>query len=826
MNMRWKRDCAGDECVVSINQRESLMLARVSRMLAAVVVAGAAVSALDVAAVLAQQGAPATAPGASPAGAETGPVSEAIGENIVRFFPSMASRAEVLPSFALERPRPAIGEAPGGFATKPIFGMNNGKQTVTINVDEGTSLYGTGMVAGPLKRNGRTIVCWNTDAYGYGDDAPSLYQSHPWVMGVRADGTAFGVLADTTYRCEVDTTTDIKFTADGPAYAVIVIERGSPQEVVKALADLTGKIEMPPRWALGYHQCRYSYYPDTRVLEIARLFREKQIPCDVLWMDIDYMNGFRCFTFDPKLFPDPMGMNRRLQFSGFSTVYMINPGIKAETNYFVFDKGTEGDHWVKRKDGQTYQGEVWPGFCVFPDYTRRDTRIWWAGMYLDWIKNNRIDGVWNDMNEPAVFNVQSKTMPEDNQHRPDPEFAAANGNNPGDHARFHNVYGMLMVKATREGFMAAEGGKRPFVLSRANYIGGHRYGAIWTGDNTADWYHLESSVPMVLNLGLSGQPFSGPDIGGFAGNGPAGEEGKHFGRWMGIGAMLPFARGHTGKGNIDKEPWSFGPEVEEISRRAIQRRYRLLPYIYTLFKEASETGMPVARPLFFVDAKDPALRSEDDAFLLGGDLMVVTQPTPDKSRTPILPKVGGWRKFDFPVHRAAKQAIPSLAMPETVNLPPMPETPDRPKSGIFEGDTRDPLGPYSPDWPRDSSDELGKELPEIYIRAGAIIPAGPVNQHTNMPINPLTLIVHLDENGKASGRHYSDPGDGWTFREGFFRDAVWSAERNGDTVTVSHTIVGGVIPTPDRVVVVRLLLPDREIVVQGRETQPIVVKIE
>ncbi|MCP4198529.1 MAG: alpha-glucosidase, partial [Proteobacteria bacterium] len=220
---------------------------------------------------------------------------------------------------------------------------------------------------------------------------------------------------------------------------------------------------------------------------------------------------------------------------------------------------------------------------VFPDFTRADVRHWWAGLYPFFLTSG-VDGIWNDMNEPAVFNVDGHTMPTTNLHRADPDLGG-----PASHARYHNVYGELMAQATREGVLKGRPDLRPFVLTRANFIGGHRYAATWTGDNVASWQHLDFSIPMVLNLGLSGQPFSGPDIGGFVGKG----DGPMFSRWMGFGALFPFARGHTGKGNIDKEPWAFDEDVEQTSRLALEGRYRLIPYLYTVFREASETGLPV-----------------------------------------------------------------------------------------------------------------------------------------------------------------------------------------------------------------------------------------
>ncbi|MGE0479326.1 MAG: TIM-barrel domain-containing protein, partial [Phycisphaerae bacterium] len=536
-----------------------------------------------------------------------------VGERIARFVPRDADDAKLPVTTALIEPLKPAGTVAGDWKSTPTFGTlarnparwltpgeTTERRTAFIAIEPGTSLYGTGEVAGPLLRNGRINICWNTDAWCYDAGVYSLYQSHPWVLAVRADGSSFGVLADTSWKCEVDLTDGIRFTADGPAFALYVIERPTPQEIVQTLAALTGKTPLPPLWALGYHQCRYSYFPEARVREIAKEFRERRIPCDVIWLDIDYMDGFRVFTFDHEKFPDPKKLNADLHALNFKTVWMIDPGVKVDSGYAVYDSGREGDHFVRTPAGEEFHGVVWPGDCAFPDFTRPETRTWWARLYKDFIAQG-VDGVWNDMNEPAIFRVHTMTMPLDNVHR------GGGGLPPGSHAQYHNLYGKLMVRATREGIEAARPASRPFVLTRANFVGGQRYAATWTGDNEATWEHLDYSVSMILNLGLSGQPFAGPDIGGFEGAG----EPRLFARWMGVGALLPFARGHTAKGTRDKEPWAFDAEVESSCRTALERRYRLLPYIYTRFHEASQNGMPVVRPVFFLDPKDPALRGQD-----------------------------------------------------------------------------------------------------------------------------------------------------------------------------------------------------------------------
>ncbi len=684
---------------------------------------------------------------------------ELISTGIARFFAPGARPADALPSFALKNPAKRTGDLPAAWVVLPAFAQAaDGRQMATVAAPAGTSFYGTGEVAGPLLRNGRQVTLWNTDAFGYTvEKNPSLYQSHPWVLAVRPNGTAFGVLADTTWRTDIKTDGAITFTAEGPAFPVIVIDRASPQEVLRGLAELTGTMEMPPRWAIGYQQCRYSYNPEKRVREIAQGFRSRNIPCDVIWFDIDYMDGYRVFTFDKAQFPDPARLNADLEALGFRTVWMIDPGVKDEKGYFVRDQMIEQDLAVKTASGSVYTGAVWPGMCVFPDYTSDKVRTWWAGLYTDFMATG-IDGVWNDMNEPAVFGVASKTMPEDNQHtggawRSQPG-AASVFISPGPHARFHNVYGSLMAQATRDGVMAVNPDKRPFVLTRAGYLGSHRYSATWTGDNSATWTDLEASIPMALNLGLSGQPFCGPDIGGFNGShtGDKAEKGRFFARWMGIGALLPFSRGHTAKGNDDKEPWSFDAKTEATCKAALERRYRLLPYYYTLFHEAHTTGLPVARPAFFADLTDAALRSEDDCFLIGADVLVVPQFMPDGSRVPVQPK-GLWRSFEV-VDAARGNA----------------------------------------------------DLPALKIRGGAIVPVGPVIEWTDQkPLDPLTLMVSLDANGNATGTLYEDAGDGWGFRNGEYLKTTYTASTAGTSVTVKVASTDGKLPRPKRGIVVQVI---------------------
>jgi len=643
------------------------------------------------------------------------------------FYPVGYDAMAHQPSFALLEEPKVIQLIPENWTLRPIFYQSEGKAVVTIPVPKGASLYGTGEVTGPLLRNGQHNILWNTDNFTYKDyDGKRLYQSHPWVLGVNTDGTAFGVLSDNTWRQDLVLNDSITFIAQSPPARIVIIQKRSIGELLRTLSELVGKMELPPLWSLGYQQSRWSYEPDTKVIEIAKGFRARQIPCDVIWMDIDYMDGYRIFTFDKTKFSKPKAVNDALHQLGFKGVWMIDPGVKKDSAYFVYLQAQERDLWVKDSKGDDFVGDVWPGPCKFPDFTMPETRSWWASLYVDFMSQH-IDGVWNDMNEPAVFDVPDHSMPVDNIHR------GGGGMLPGSHLRYHNVYGMLMIRASREGIQAANLDKRPFILSRSGFLGSHRYGATWTGDNKASWDHLRMSIPMVLNLGLSGQVFSGPDIGGFEGT----TDSDLFAHWIALGAFYPFSRGHACKGTNDKEPWAFGTEVESVSRIALNRRYKLLPYFYTLFQEASTTGMPIMRPLFFADAKDTTLRREEQAFLLGQDLMIV----PKWAASPVRPK-GSWR-------------LVSIA---------------------------------------GENSRADKYQPDVWIREGAIVPLGKLIQSTvEYNTDSLTLLVSLNKKGEANGRLYEDDGENLSYKNGRYAEFAFKASTHKGRVVIECSQVGGLL---------------------------------
>lgn len=647
-----------------------------------------------------------------------------------------------------DSPKPGKAGLPEGWKGLTVrFSEKDGHPVAKIEAPEGTDFYGTGEVNGPLRRNGKQIVFWNSDNYGYTSlGGARLYQSHPWVLGVRPDGTAFGVIADCTHRGTLRLgERDITFSFEGGPFPVWVTEAASPQDALRKLAARTGRMPMPPLWALGYQQSRYGYRSAAECLEIADTMRERKIPCDVIWMDIDYMDGRRPFTFDPKGFPDPKGYMAELHKRDFHGVWMVDPALKNEPNagYAAFDEGEKRDVWVKRADGKTdFVGLVWPGECKFPDFTRKAVRDWWTDLNTRFVTENAIDGLWNDMNEPAVFGGLGKTMPADNLH---------GGTEPGDlppgpHVRYHNIYGMLMISATREALLRAYPDRRPFVLTRANFLGGHRYGYTWTGDNFSIVRHMRAAVPMSLNLALSGQPFNGPDLGGHGKDCSA----ELLRQWVGFGAFFPFCRNHAASGTRAQEPWAYDLATEETFRTAIRRRYALIPYLYTLMHGAATAGDAVMAPAFFADPTDLSLRREEQAFLLGRDLLVV----PAHAEAPALPK-GDWRE-----------------------------------ARLLDGDPAE----TQPDHAR------------LLVRPGAALPAvAPADHVGALDLATLTLHVNPGPDGKAEGLLYEDAGDGYGFEKGDFRLTRFVVTTEGPEPKVAAEHVAGERPSAVRDVKVILL---------------------
>ena len=621
-------------------------------------------------------------------------------------------------------------------------------------------VYGFGEKNGRLDKRGWQLggynyVMWNSDTYQYDSSTDPTYAAIPFFMVVRA-GQAHGIFLDNTWRSTFDVGRErqdlLTFGAEGGDLDYYFINGPQPKEVIEHYTALTGRTPLPPRWALGYNQCRYSYYPDSRVRKLADDFRSKNIPCDAIWLDIHFQDNYKPFTWDHERFPDPKKLITDLGAQGFHTVCIVDAHPKVEKGYEIYDSGIAGDDFVKRADGTVYEGPVWPsladhnpGPSVFPDFSRPAAREWW-GEQLKGLVDIGIAGIWNDMNEPSVFVPPTGTMPLDVIHD--------NDGQPTTHREIHNVYGQLMSRATFEGLGKLRPNDRPFVLSRATYAGGQRYAAIWPGDNTADWSALRQAVSTLLGMGVSGFSFVGSDIGGYA-HGPSPEL---FTRWLQVGVFSPFMRVHAELGSPDKEPWSFGREREAINKRAIELRYELLPYIYNVMQQAGETGVPAMRPLFLEYPSDEAAAGIDDEFLFGSDLLVapiLREGEPD--RAVYLPK-GDW--YDYWTGK-------SQAGGKTIRVPV--------KMDSFP----------------------------IFVRGGAFIFRQPVVQNTGkMTGNPLQVLVA--PSGESDGSLYEDDGASLNYRDGNFLKRHFHQTRDQGAVTVAISAPEGAYRPAKRDLIIQL----------------------
>lgn len=656
------------------------------------------------------------------------------GARVERLEPELEDgrRGAPPPSCLVEAPRPGVrAEGSGPAPHRVDFEHDGHTLRAQVPLPAGTHFYGLGLVCGPLAHQGRRVVFWNTDAWRYDERTPSLYQSHPWILALLPDGRALGVLVDSPCRGQAVLHEDgLELAFEGGSFDLYLVEADHPEHCLRALGDLVGTAPLPPLWALGYHQCRWGYRDAERVLEVARELRARELPCDALWLDIDHMDRHRSLTFDPERFPDPARLTAALAELGFQAVAIVDPGLAASEDCELFLEARAGGHLVALEGGSPALGRVWPGLCAFPDFTRAATRTWWAERVRAFAERGNLAGLWCDMNEPAVQRTPAGTLSDQARH---------GGLGGGPHARFHNVYGELMSQATREGLAAARPRQRPFVLTRSSRLGGARHAATWTGDNQATWRDLSWSIPMVLNLGLSGQPYAGADVGGFDGD-PSPEL---FARWFELGALLPFFRGHSTRDARDKEPWAFGGEVEGRVRAALELRMQLLPYLYTLFEEASRSGLPVARPLFLADPQDPSLREVDDAFLLGRDLLVAPGLEPGQRRRAVPLPRGGW----YDLGTGAR-----IDGPRRVVLP------------------------------------LAEGTPILLARAGAILPLGAPRSSSAEPLVELSLHVFLDAAGRAGGGLYEDAGDGEAQGPETWLRTRWTAESDGAEVRLAtHT---------------------------------------
>ncbi|MDB5694272.1 MAG: alpha-glucosidase [Alphaproteobacteria bacterium] len=589
-------------------------------------------------------------------------------------------------------------------------------------------IFGLGDKTGPLDRRGGTFVDWNTDAYAFTRATDPLYKSIPFFIGVGGPGGSYGILLDNSWRGWFDFGhRDPEVTSfgapDGPI-DYYILAGPSTAEVVRRYTDLTGKAPLAPLWSLGYQQSRYSYMSAEEVRTLAERLRRERMPTDVVWLDIDFQDRNRPFTVDRKAFPDLKGLAGDLGRQGIRLVAITDLHVARAPGqgYAPYDSGLAGNRFVHNPDGSVYVGKVWPGDSVFPDFTDAGARAWWGGLFRPLVDAG-IAGIWNDMNEPSVFETPNLTMPLDAVHRiAGDDFAPR----AARHAEVHNIYGMENNRATYEGLRALSPDERAFVMTRASYAGGQRYAVTWTGDNGSTWDHLALSIHQLINLGLSGFSYAAADVGGYTG-GPSPEL---MTRWFEIAAFTPVFRDHSAKGTPRAEPWVDGPEQLAIRRRFVEQRYRLLPYLYALADQNARTGDPIMRPVFYDYPAALATPCDQSmAFTLGKALLIAPPPKPESPQAyEICLPAGGW--YDLWTGRAVTGGAgtaPFDIVRETPRLDRLP----------------------------------------VYVRAGTILPSQPLVQSTGeVPKGPLTLDIYPGED--CGGTIYLDDGHSMAFQRGAY----------------------------------------------------------
>jgi alpha-glucosidase len=597
--------------------------------------------------------------------------------------------------------------------------------------EEGERYFGCGERTSGLEKTGSYQIFWNVDPpLGHTASFNNLYTSIPFSLSMTS-GRAHGLLFDNPGRVEFDLALEDEgrayYGAEGGNLVYYVFCGPTPREVLDRYTELTGRTPMPPLWSLGNQQCRYSYMDEAEVREIARGFREHDIPCDVIYLDIHYMDGYRVFTWNDERFPDPDKLTSDLREEGFRVVTIVDPGVKVDEDYPVYTEGRERDLFCKTRENEEFHNVVWPGMCAFPDFTNPETREWWGENHRALIDRG-VAGIWCDMNEPALFVPHGATMPGDAVHPGGPDGEARR------HAQVHNAYGSLMARSVREGLLRLRPNERPFVITRAGYAGLQRHALQWTGDNTSWWEHLWMSMPQLQNLGLSGVAWTGVDVGGFWGDTNA----ELLARFTEFGAFQPFCRNHSALGTRRQEPWAFGEPYTSVCRKMLKLRQRLLPYLYSLFEECHRTGAPILRPLLFEYPEDETTYTADDEFLLGDALLVAPITRPGiEHRHVYLPR-GCWyhywtgERFDGPAHILVHA----------------------------------PLGE-----------------PPLYLRANTAVPMGPDASHTGESVDPLTLLLHPTE-GAGESSLYEDAGDGFGYEDGEYSRRTLSCEESAGSVTV------------------------------------------
>lgn len=618
-------------------------------------------------------------------------------------------------------------------------------------LSEQTHIYGLGERTGAMDKRGQAFPVWNVDPPAQHTlQTVTMYVSIPFYLSLdNGTGQAQGVLVDHTGMVSVDLDREqpgsAHLTIEGDILPVYFFAGPTPADVLRQYSELTGRMPLPPRWSLGYHQCRWSYASAARVQEIASTLRARRHPCDAIWLDIDYMDGFRDFTWHPEHFPEPARLSQALHQQGLHLVTILDPGIKHAETDMAYQQGQAADYFCRYPDGTSFTGGVWPGDCVFPDFSRQEVRHWWGNLCAH-LLDVGVDGLWNDMNEPAMTNLLSrqstemlhgKTMDSDVLHLAGGAQSSGPDGQTVPHRIFHNAYGMEMARASYEGQRRLRPDGRPFVLSRSGTGGIQRYAAIWTGDNTSRWEHISLAITMCLNLSMSGVPFIGIDIGGFWQD----SNGELLVRFTQAAALLPFCRNHSAQQTQDQEPWAFGEPYESACRAAIELRYRLQPYLYTLFADAARTGAPIIRPLYYHFPQDEQASQSEQAFLLGESLLSAPISRKGAHEREVYLPAGTW--FDYWTGQRY-QGGQSYTIPVTLTQ-----------------------------WP-------------LFVHANSILPQGPLMQYTGeLPVDPLTIHCYLAGEGQASYTLYEDDGETQEHTRGVFAETFITCTAQQNQVSVS-----------------------------------------
>lgn len=485
---------------------------------------------------------------------------------------------------------------------------------------------------GETQAETRTYRMWNYDAAGmYGPDADPLYISIPLYLSLHQQGS-YLIFYENSHHAHFSFDTTAKAIFEGGALRYYFTP-GSPQQVLERYTDLTGRASLPPRWALGYHQSRWGYRTEAAVRETVQTSKQLDLPLSAIHLDIDVQVGFRAFTIDPERFPGFQAFTQELEADNVKFITILNPGIKYSRKSNLFLQGQILDAFCKQPDGKLVTGPVWPGWCVFPDFTKPEVRRWWGRQY-EYLLDAGVAGFWHDMNEPAAFILWGdRSLPKVTLHHME--------GRGGDHQEAHNLYGLLQAQTGYDSLSHYRPSQRPFIVSRAGWAGLQRYAWTWTGDVECTWTALRQTIATVVGLGLSGVPYSGPDIGGFQGNPSA----ELYLRWFQMATFFTFYRSHCSNNVEYRAPWTYGEPWLSIIRQFLQLRYRLLPYFYTLAWEAAQKGYPPVRPLFWSDPQDANLWQVDDQFLLGDSLLICGMTEEGaRERTVTLPQ-GRWYHF-------------------------------------------------------------------------------------------------------------------------------------------------------------------------------------